>query len=192
MYKIIPLLVFLFLLGCTAKISDRERKEIFAFREMGDLTTVEYTLSKVVKATDHGTWFKLGQRKIIMSVVAYAKAGIDMESIKEENIFLKNGAITIQLPHAKLISLNIPPEEIKEELTETGFWRDGFKTEEKNNLLIQAEQSVRKSIDSLGILAKAEENARFLITNYVKRLGYKEVAITFDYLPTDSTKQIKQ
>jgi hypothetical protein len=180
MQKIIIALLSIFLLSCNNKSKEQQRKEIFTFREMSDLATVEYTLSKVVKANDNATWYKLGKRKIIMSVMAYAKAGIDLSQIKDENILVSDDAVTIQIPHAKLINLNIPPEEIKEEMSETSLFRQGFDNNEKNDLLIQAENSIRHSIDSLGILKKAEDNAQLFLGNFIKRLGYKKVTITFD------------
>jgi Protein of unknown function (DUF4230) len=180
MQKIIIATLFLLLFSCNNKSKEQQRKEIFAFKEMSDLATVEYTLSKVVKANDNATWYKLGKRKIIMSVMAYAKAGIDLSQIKDEQVVINNDGIIIQLPKAKLIYLNIPPEEIKEEMAATGLFRQGFDNNEKNELLIQAENSIRHSIDSLGILKKAEDNAQLFISNFVKRLGYKNVIITFE------------
>jgi hypothetical protein len=177
----IPVLCSLFLaLGCGGNKEADQRSNIFALREMSELATVEYTLSKVVKASDNGTWFKVGRRKIALSIQAYVKAGIDLGAIKDEQVLVENNKIVIQLPHARLITLNIPPEEIKEEVEETGFFRDGFKNDEKENLLAQAEQSIRKSVDSLGILKTAEDNAVNFIGNFLKRLGYKEVLVTFD------------
>lgn len=170
------------LAACGSKTADQQRADVFAFREMSELATVEYTVSKVVKANDNGTWFKVGSRKILISVQAYLKAGIDLKQVKDEDVLIEGKNITIKLPHAKLISLNIPPEEIKEEVEETGFFRDGFKNNEKQDLLAQAEQNIRQSVDSLGILNTAEENARLFIGNFVKQLGYEKVTITFEEL----------
>jgi hypothetical protein len=168
------------LAACGGK-SEKDRKaEIFAFKDMSELATVEYTISKVVKASDNGSWFKMGKRKIVLSVQGYVKAGIDLSQVKEDQVFIEGKKVVIQLPRAKLINLNIPPEEIKEEVEETGFFRDGFKNEEKQDLLQQAENNIRKSVDSMGILKTAEENAQLFIGNFIKRLGYEDVTITFD------------
>ncbi len=166
--------------GCAGKPAADRQTQVFALREMSDLATVEYTLSKVVKANDNGTWFKMGQRKIALSVQAYVKAGIDLGAINKEQVMINQNKIVLQLPRARLITLNIPPEEIKEEVESTGFFRDGFTNSEKEELLSQAEQSIRKSVDSLGILKTAEDNAVFFIGNFLKRLGFTEVELTFD------------
>ncbi|MBA2762039.1 MAG: DUF4230 domain-containing protein, partial [Segetibacter sp.] len=41
---------------------------------------------KIIKANDNKTWFKAGERKILMSCEAHIKAGIDMGSINRNNI----------------------------------------------------------------------------------------------------------
>lgn len=171
-------LIVVIILGCNKSFSSKDKKEILALKEMSDLATVEYTISKVVKANDNKTWYKIGDRKILMSVMAYVKAGIDLSLIKEENISYQNKTIHIILPTAKVISMNIPPEEIKQEMTDIGALRQNFTNEEKNALLVQAEQSIQQSIDSLGILKKAEENAKLFIENFVKKLGHQNVHVT--------------
>ncbi len=183
MQKIFISFLIILLVGCSNKNDLKNRKEIFAFKEMSDVATVEYTLSKVVKANDNRNWYKLGNRKIVMSVVAYAKAGIDLSKVTNDKIIVNSNSVSVVLPHAKLINLNIPPEEIKEETTDVGTLRWQYTNEEKNSLLIQAEQSIRESIDSLGIIKKAEENATSFISNFIKRLGYNDVSITFDSIP---------
>jgi hypothetical protein len=182
--NIVRILLLLFFVGllysCDQKLSEKERKEIFALKEMSDLTTVEYTLSKVIKANDNKTWFKIGDRQILMSVQAYAKAGIDLSLLREEQLSLTKSNIKIILPRAKLISLSIPPEEIRQEMENVSLLRHQFSNEEKNNLLVQAEQNIRSSIDSLGILKKAEKNAVVFIENFIKKLGHKNVTVVID------------
>jgi hypothetical protein len=179
--KLLHIIAFFALLaGCSGKSDKEKRNEIFAFRDMSELATVEYTISKVVKANDGDTWYKFGKRKIVLSVQGYVKAGIDLSQVKEDQVVIEGKNVIIQLPRARLINLSIPPEEIKEEVEETGFFRDGFKNEEKQDLLAQAENNIRRSVDSMGILKTAEENAQLFIGNFVKRLGYENVTVTFD------------
>lgn len=153
---------------------------VFAFTQMSELATVEYTLTKVVKANDNSTWYTLGDRKIVMSVIAYAKAGIDLSKVSNKINVNNANELTIKLPPAKLISLNIPPDGIKEEGTQIGMLRKKYTNAEKNNLLQQAEQSILHTIDSLGILKKAELNAIQFVKNYTAQLGYNKVNVIID------------
>ncbi len=107
------LLVLLIASGCS---KNQQQKEIlFSLREISELATVEYTVTKIIKANDNKTWFKIGERKILMSCEAHIKAGVDMSSITKKDFIINDKDITLQLPPPKVISLSIPAETIKVE-----------------------------------------------------------------------------
>lgn len=180
-------LIFIFLIinlsSCSTKSLPEQKQEILTLREMNELATAEYTITKIVKASDNKTWFKFGERKILISCTGIIKAGIDLSSLKEDNISINNKDITLYLPAAKIITLNIPAENIKVEHQQTGFWRDQFNNEEQNALMIQAELQIRNTSDSLGILQSAQTNSQSFISGFLKRLGYKTVNIEFKAPP---------
>ncbi len=72
-------------------------------KEMEELGTVEYTITKVVKANDNTSRFTVGQRKILITTEAYVKAGIDMKEITEKDISRLGKTISIRLPIAKIL-----------------------------------------------------------------------------------------
>jgi Protein of unknown function (DUF4230) len=171
------------LVSCNTKSLPKQKQEVLALKEMNELATAEYTITKIVKASDNKTWFKFGERKILISCTGIIKAGIDLSSLNEENISINDKDITLYLPAAKIITLNIPAENIKVEHQQTGFWRDQFNNEEQNALMAQAEQQIRSTSDSLGILQSAQTNAQYFISGFLKRLGYKTVSIEFKAPP---------
>ncbi len=146
---------------------------------MSDLATVEYTVTKIIKANDNKTWFKAGERKILMSCEAHIKAGIDMSSINENNFKIDGKNITVQLPAPKVISISIPAEKIKVEYQDVGLFRDPYKAVERDQLAAQAETQIKNSIDSLGILQQAKANTSLYVSNFLKRLGYENINITY-------------
>src|SRR4051812_47564254 len=175
------LLIILLLLsvsGCRKK--PEEKPNIFTLREMSDLASVEYTVTKIIKASDDKTWFKRGERKILISCRAQIKAGIDMSAINEHSFSINEKTIVVTLPPPKIVSLNIPPEGIKTEYEETGMFRDKFSAAERNGLAVQAEKQIRNSIESLGILQQAKVNTAVFVTNFLKRLGYEQVEINYN------------
>ena len=153
--------------------------EVFALREMSELATVEYMVTKIIRASDDQTWYKIGDRKILMSCEASVKAGIDMSAIKEENISIEGKSISLVLPKAHLISVNMKPENIKVEYQETGLFRSNFSAGERDQLMAQGEAQIKRSVDSLGIIQTAETNASLFISNYLKQLGYNRIHIRF-------------
>jgi Protein of unknown function (DUF4230) len=180
MNKFPPLLLLLFIfLSCNEKSVPKQKQEILSLKEMSELATAEYSITKVVKANDNQTWFKVGERKILLSCSGSIKAGIDLSVLKEENILIEKKNITLNLPPAKVIHLNIPPESIQVEYEQVGFLRDKFSYAEQNELMIQAEKQIRQVADSIGIIQSAESNAKVFIAGFLKRLGYQYVTINF-------------
>ncbi len=167
----------LLLLSCTSK--KQRINEVFALREMSELATVEYSVTKIVRASDDQTWYKIGDRKILMSCSASIKAGIDLAGIKEENVEIDGKNINLVLPKAHVISLNMKPQDIKVEYQETGILRDPFTSEERDALMRQGEAQIRSSAESIGVLQTAETNASLFISNYLKSLGYERINIRF-------------
>lgn len=168
------------IISCSEKSVPEQKQEILALKEMSELATAEYTITKVVKANDNQTWFKVGDRKILLSCSGSIKAGIDLSQLKEENITVENKTITLSLPPAKVIYLNIPPESVQLEFQKVGFWRDKFSYAEQNELMIQAEKQIRQAADSIGILQSAEKNAEAFLNGFLKRLGYTVINIHYN------------
>ena len=164
--------------ACGNKQSSRDQ-EILALKEMNELVTVEYVVNKIIKATDNQTWYKVGDRKILMTCEATLKAGIDFSKIDTDDIKVKEKEIILTLPHASLFLLNIKPEDIKVAYEEIGAFRDNFSSQERNMLAAQAQEQIQASVDSLGILQTAETNASLFVSNFLKKLGYEKVSVQF-------------
>lgn len=171
-------ILLLLIFGCAKKANPEP--SVLTLREMSDLATVEYTVTKMIKASDNNTWFKIGDRKILMSCRAHIKAGIDMSLVRQSNFKIKDKNIEVTLPSPKIISLSLPPEEIKIEYEETGAFRDKFSTGDRDALAAQAEKQIRNSIDSLGILNQAKANTALFVTGFLKKLGYENININYN------------
>jgi hypothetical protein len=172
------LLLLLLCIGCNKK--EKQLQQVLALQQMNDLATVEYVVTKIIKANDNKTWYKIGDRKILMSCKATLTAGIDLAAIKSEQVNIDGKNITLTLPHSKMISVNIKPEDIVEQYEAVDVLRQSFTSEERNALAMQAENQVNASIADLGILQTAETNAALFVNNFLHRLGYEKITINFD------------
>lgn len=161
---------------------------VAAMQQMQELATVEYTLTKVVKASDDQTWYKFGDRKILITCEAKVKAGIDFSAMDTRYISKNGKSISIQMPPPKIISINIPPEKISVAYQEVGFFRTNFNVAEQNELMKQAEKQIIAKSTQLGILEEAKKNTRTWLTGYLAKLGFEEIDLQFDS-PIKSTKQ---
>lgn len=151
-----------------------------ALQQMNELATVEYVVTKVIRADDNKTWYKFGDRKILMSCKATITAGIDLASVTKDQVVIDDKNIQLMLPHAKLISINIKPEDITVQYQEVDLLRQSFTSEERNALAIQAETQLKAALPELGILQTAETNATLFVSNFLNRLGYEKININFD------------
>lgn len=172
-------LAVLLLVSCTEpSVEDR----VLTMVESAELGTVEYTVKKIVKAEDVGEWYKVGDRKILFSVTAYLKAGIDLDGFTKENVSVNEltNTISVTLPHARLLSFNMPAEEEKLEYQKYGTFRQEFSTGERNELLKQGEQSIREDENLINnMISSAEKHAEDFFKAMLSNLGYQNIEITF-------------
>src|SRR3954463_12955976 len=89
-FLIILTTLILFLPSCKRKEKERDLPStILAIQETGRLATAEYTLTKIIRASDDQTWYKVGDRKILMSCEAHLKAGVDLQRIHKDNFTIE-------------------------------------------------------------------------------------------------------
>lgn len=177
------LLPALLVSGCASRgpKEDPVAREIQALSSAKELGLVEYRVRKIIKADDVGEWYKLGQRKILFSCTAYLKAGIDLSAFSLADVVADReaGTVTVTLPHAKLLTLNIPASEVRLEYDQVTLLRSSFSAQERNDLLRQGEAQIRQSVPSLGILEKAEENATLFFESLFSKMGFETVNVRF-------------
>ncbi len=179
MYLIFYLLLPAFLISCAEKKETSKIQEILGLQRMSDLATAEYVVTKIIKANDNKTWYKPGDRKILMSCKASLVAGVDLSKISENDITIDGNKITLVIPHAKLIYINIKPEDVKTVYEDVSMFRTTFSSQEKDALAAQAEKQIKESADSLGIFITAESNATIFINNFLKKEGFQNINISF-------------
>lgn len=183
-------LVFL-LSAC--ELMPQSKEIVYDIREIGTLSTTEYTVAKVVKLDDeHGiweiwekwddirSWTKFGDRKILISCRAKIKAGIDLSKIRKEDIKINGNSINIVVPTAEVSEFSMEPKYIKTEVESVSWFRDHFTQKEKNEFLKQGEKAIREDIENSGIYSNAEYEAELFINDFYKRQGFERVIISFE------------
>lgn len=153
---------------------------VAALRNIQDLATVEYTVTKVVKANDNIDWYKPGERKILITCRASIKAGIDLSALTEDDIDISGNSIHIRLPQPKILTVNMPPENIKVAYSEVGFFRSDFTSSERDALVTQAEKQIWNAGEALGIIQQAKLNTETFMNDFLMQLGFEKVSLTYD------------
>ena len=169
-----------FLLGSCNK--GPEDISVQGLQELSEIGTVEYEVSKVVKATDDQNYRAVfGARKIIFNTHCTLKAGLDMSKMTEDDIVVNKAekSISVTLPAPQLLSLNMKPEDIKMVFNESTGLRGEFSAEERNALLVQGENDIRDNAAELGIFEDAKKFAKEYFESMLKQAGYEKVNIQF-------------
>lgn len=172
-------LAMLMLAGCSTinneqTIADRVQQ----MAETAELGTVEYTVKKIVKCNDEQR-FTIGDRKILFQSTAYLKAGVKLDHFTADDIQIDEKNVTINLPHAELLSFNMPAEETVTVFENYGFFRSRFNAEEQNEILTLGEKDIREDVPDLGILQDAEQNTKDVFTALLTQMGFNQVIVNF-------------
>jgi hypothetical protein len=182
MVQILVSICFFALFSCKQDISYKQMEEqVGKITSLTELGTVEYVVTKIVKANDNATWYKFGDRKILFSCKAILKAGIDLSKLEDSDIQVntEEKTITITLPNAELLSVNLKPENIKLIYEKTSITRSSFSNKERDAVLAQGEADILKSVPDMGIFDDAENNAKLFLEAFFKQAGFANVNIEF-------------
>ena len=160
------------------------KSEIQHVRESAELGTTEYTVRKVVSFKGEGKgidYLKVGDRMIIFTCRAYLKAGVDLSELSMDDVKIneKKKAITIELPAVKLLSMNMPADEIVLNFEKVSLLRSEFTVEERNNFLQQGEAAIKEAVGTIGILDDAKKNTTDFFQAMFKQLGFETITINF-------------
>lgn len=186
---------FLYILLCLILITCQEEKtlpetDVYQIQDLGMLSTTEYTFGKILHLEDNKEWYKLGDRKILISVRAKAKAGVDLRKVSNANIVEKNKkTISITLPAPEIISFDMNTEDVRTVHTDVNGFRMEFNQEEKIKILEMGEQAIRKEMMQSDILRDAEKNAVVFLRDFYKNQGYENVIIDFKIPETYGDKK---
>lgn len=182
MVQILVSICFFTLFSCKQDISNKQMEEqVGKITSLTELGTVEYVVTKIVKANDNATWYKFGDRKILFSCKAILKAGIDLSKLEDADIQanIEKKSISITLSRAELLSVNLKPENIKLIYEKTSITRSSFSNKERDAILAQGEADILKSVPDMGIFDDAESNAKLFLEAFFKQAGFTNVNIEF-------------
>lgn len=183
------LLIALVFFSCNNK-EEEKPVEVYHIQDLGTLATTEYTYGKILQLNDDQDWYRIGDRKILISVKAKAKAGIDLTKMTDKDITEKNeNTIELKLPSPEIISFDMDPSDVRTEMTDINGFRMDFTQEEKMKILKLGEVSIRKEMGESNILNEAKKNARIFLSDFYKDLGYENVII--DFKPSEQSSEKK-
>ena len=179
MKKNVIILALTALLFSLTACKQEERDVKYKIRK-AELGTVEYTVRQIIRNSDE-TWKFFGDRKVLFSVKAKVKAGIDLDKMTDEDVKVKGNSIKLTLPKPEIVALNIKPNDIKLEYSKVSTLRSEYSQKEYDEILRAGEESIRTD-ESLrnSIIADAEANASEFFEILLRGSGFTDIKIMFD------------
>lgn len=169
-------LCLLSLTACTDK-EESEKVDVFEIKNIGILSTTEFTIGKIIQLDDNKEWYKFGDRKILISVKAKVKAGVNLMQLTEEDIRVNGKSIEITLPPVQITSFEMDPSTVRTEMEDVNGFRMHFTQNEKNKILRLGEKSIRDNLQNTSLIKDGEKNAVSFVKNFYKQIGFEEVLV---------------
>lgn len=167
------------LCACGGDTQDEEKDlskepDLSQVRSICELATLEcyyHNVAKSTKTKEIG-FSHIGEkdRKFWIEYSGVAKIGIDMSKV---NMELEGETITITMPEAKLISMEIPQFEVDNYISTEDGWNKNKITAEDQTAAIENAQNQMKAtvMSNSAMFIQAQERAKKLIENYVAQLS---------------------
>jgi hypothetical protein len=154
---------------------------ITAIRDLAQLTTVETVQYTVVeKGTDEGWLAWARGDSLRMFAVARIGAGVDLSQLTVRDVSVDDdGVVELRVP-AAVIQYVDPDEDATQVLDrDVGIFTSADPGLESDVRRIADEVLVDNAIEE-GILDRAEDNARSVLTDFLLSVGYTDVVVEFD------------
>ncbi len=144
-------------------------------RSLARLETVQYSMEKVI-TTEVGQGalgFLFGDRLLF---VAHGEviAGIDLEKLGADQMWVENGVLMVRLPEAEIFVATLDNQLSYVYDRETGILKRGDVTLE-SLARKAAEEEIEKAAVADGILDTAQKNAESYLYRLLRQLGFQEV-----------------
>ncbi len=140
-----------------------------------ELATLKCYYHNVAKAETEASgifakWLKTGYKKIWTEYSGIIEYGIDISQVTVSEPD-KDGVVTVTIPDAQVLNVDVDEDSLGTPLTDTGFLTS-ITTEEKTTTLAGAQEAMEQQAkENTEMLAQAKARAKTLIEEYIKNVG---------------------
>jgi hypothetical protein len=144
-------------------------------RAVARLETIRYTIEKVITAEiNQGVLGPLFGDRLLFVAHGYVYAGIDMEKINPEDMWLDAGVLNVRLPAAEVLSYALDEEQSYVYDRDTGLLTHGDVNLETTARQVAVQEILNAALED-GILEQAQMNAETYLLRFFQALGYDQV-----------------
>ncbi len=148
---------------------------IHEVRTLARLETIQYSVEKVITAeVNQGVLGPLFGDRLLFVAHGTVIAGVDMQKIAPEDMWIENGVLNVRLPQSEIFIATLDSQKSYVYDRQTGLFTHGDQNLETAARQV-AEQQIQQAALDDGILSLASQNAEAYLTRFFIALGYPDV-----------------
>ena len=164
--------VVLCLTGCGKETQTADFSGVTSVCELATLKCYYHNVAKAETEASgiFAKWLKTGYKKIWTEYSGIIEYGIDISQVTVSEPD-KNGVVTVTMPDAQVLNVDVDEDSLGTPLTDTGFLTS-VTTEEKTTTLAGAQDAMEQQAkENTEMLSQAKARAKTLIEEYIKNVG---------------------
>lgn len=164
--------VVLCLTGCGKETQTADFSGVTSVCELATLKCYYHNVAKAETEASgiFAKWLKTGYKKIWTEYSGIIEYGIDISQVTVSEPD-KNGVVTVTMPDAQVLNVDVDEDSLGTPLTDTGFLTS-VTTEEKTTTLAGAQEAMEQQAkENTEMLSQARARAKTLIEEYIKNVG---------------------
>ena len=164
--------VVLCLTGCGKETQTADFSGVTSVCELATLKCYYHNVAKAETEASgiFAKWLKTGYKKIWTEYSGIIEYGIDISQVTVSEPD-KNGVVTVTMPDAQVLNVDVDEDSLGTPLTDTGFLTS-VTTEEKTTTLAGAQEEMEEHAqENTEKLSQAKARAKTLIEEYIKNVG---------------------
>lgn len=171
--------ILLIIISCTLLLGgcgkEKQTADFSGVTSVCELATLKCYYHNVAKeeidaSGPFAKWFKTGYKKIWTEYSGIIEYGIDVSKVEVSEPD-KDGVVTITIPEAEVLNVDVDESSMSKPLTDTGFLTSITKEEETETLSGAQADMEAMAKENTELLAKAKTRAKTLLEEYVKNVG---------------------
>lgn len=164
--------VVLCLTGCGKETQTADFSGVTSVCELATLKCYYHNVAKAETEASgiFAKWLKTGYKKIWTEYSGIIEYGIDISQVTVSEPD-KNGVVTVTMPDAQVLNVDVDEDSLGTPLNDTGFLTS-VTTEEKTTTLAGAQEAMEQQAkENTEMLSQAKARAKTLIEEYIKNVG---------------------
>ena len=164
--------VVLCLTGCGKETQTADFSGVTSVCELATLKCYYHNVAKAETEASgiFAKWLKTGYKKIWTEYSGIIEYGIDISQVTVSEPD-KNGVVTVTMPDAQVLNVDVDEDSLGTPLTDNGFLTS-VTTEENTTTLAGAQEAMEQQAkENTEMLSQAKARAKTLIEEYIKNVG---------------------